>query len=60
MKRELAELRNADAQAAPPEAEESWLERVGEQLGNFLAEPSAGQIVIAVLLVLLVLALAMG
>jgi serine/threonine-protein kinase len=54
------ELRNCEAVEAEPDAAETWLERVGEQFGNFLAEPSAGQILICILLVLLVLALALG
>jgi hypothetical protein len=54
------ELQNAEAAGAEPEAAETWLERAGEQFGNFLAEPSAGQILIGILLVVLVLALAMG
>ena len=29
-----------------PSEEETWLERIGEKLGDFLAEPSAGQIII--------------
>jgi serine/threonine-protein kinase len=38
----------------------AWLERLGEQLGDFLAEPSAGKIVILLLLIFLVLAAALG
>jgi eukaryotic-like serine/threonine-protein kinase len=54
------ELESAEAAGAEAEAAETWLERAGEQFGNFLAEPSAGQILIGILLVLLVLVLAMG
>jgi serine/threonine-protein kinase len=59
MNRVMAELRAMEPkdqkdQAAP--AQETWLERITEKLGDSLAEPSAAQILIAVLLVLLVLA----
>jgi hypothetical protein len=58
MKKALAELRSTDpAGDAAPEST-TWFERIGEKFGDFLAEPSAGQILIAVMLVLLVIVLA--
>jgi hypothetical protein len=55
MKRVMAELRSMkpDGEVAPEGP--TWLERIGEKFGDFLAEPSAGQIVIAILLVVLAL-----
>ena len=43
-----------------PAADQTWFERIGEGLGDFLAEPSAGQIIIGILVVLLILALALA
>ena len=65
MNRAMAELRSADPNDEAPSAATSWLERIGEKFGNFLAEPSSAltqpsvaQIVIVILAVILVLALA--
>jgi serine/threonine-protein kinase len=58
MKRVMAELRSMEPKDETADAGQTWLERLGEKLGDFLADPSAGQILIAILLVLLVLALA--
>jgi serine/threonine-protein kinase len=60
MNRAMNELRSTatDDEALPEKP--SWLERLGEKLGDSLAEPSAAQILIAILLLLLVLALAMA
>jgi serine/threonine protein kinase len=60
MKRESAELRAADPTDDALSADATWLERIGEWFGDFLAEPSAAQIIIAILGVLLVLALALA
>jgi eukaryotic-like serine/threonine-protein kinase len=55
MKRAMAELRASDAKdEAPPEGA-TWLERIGEKVGDALAEPSVGSVLIAILLVFLVL-----
>jgi serine/threonine protein kinase len=61
MKKALAELRSADSagDAAEPSSA-TWFERIGEKFGDFLAEPSAGQILIAVLVVLVIIVLAFG
>jgi serine/threonine-protein kinase len=57
MKRVMAELRSMKPNDEVPPEGPTWLERIGEKFGDFLAEPSAGQIVIAILLVVLVLTL---
>lgn len=57
MNRTMTELRQTEANEEPPPLVETWLERMGEKLGEFLSEPSAGQIIICVLLVLLALTL---
>jgi serine/threonine-protein kinase len=58
MKRAMAELRSDEQKPEASAASETWFERIGESFGDFLAEPSAGQILIAVLLVLLAVAAA--
>ncbi len=58
MKRTMAALDSMDANDGASSALQIWLERIGEKLGDFLAEPSAGQIVICILLVLLAFAAA--
>jgi serine/threonine protein kinase len=60
MNRVMSELRTMEPKDKAPETSETWLERLGEKIGDSLAEPSAGQILIAILAVLLVLALAMA
>jgi eukaryotic-like serine/threonine-protein kinase len=60
MKRVMAELRSMDSGDDTTAADQTWFERMGEKLGDFLAEPSAAQIVIAALVVLLILALALA
>lgn len=60
MKRELAELRSSEPKETDSAVGETWLERMGEKLGDFLAEPSALQILLAILAVLLMLLLALG
>ena len=60
MNRVMAELRSMDVPDEAPAADQSWFEQFGEKLGDFLAEPSAGQIVIAILAILFILALALA
>jgi serine/threonine protein kinase len=59
MNRAMNELRTTSQDDAAP-ARPTWLERIGEKLGDTLAEPSAGQILIAILAVLLILAAAIA
>ena len=58
MKKALAELRSTEPNTDSPQEGATQLERIGEWFGDFLAEPSAGQILIAVLGVLLALTMA--
>ena len=60
MKRVMAELQSMEPKDEETAETATWLERIGEKLGDFLAEPSAGQILIIILAVFLVLALAMA
>jgi hypothetical protein len=60
MNRVMADLRAMEPKDEATETGETRLERLGEKLGDFLAEPSAGQIVIVILSVLLVLALGLA
>jgi serine/threonine protein kinase len=60
MKRVMAEVRSAEPKDEASTAGASWLERIGEKIGDALAEPSAAQILIPILAVLLVLALALA
>ena len=60
MNRGLVEERGQDQAEEPPSAAETWLERLGEHLGDFLAEPSASQIIAALVIVTLIVAIALG
>jgi hypothetical protein len=64
MKKTMAELRAMRPLDEVPAENQTWYERIGEQLGDFLAEPSAGLILIATLVILfivgLVVAVAVG
>jgi eukaryotic-like serine/threonine-protein kinase len=65
MNRAMAEERSADSKDDEAVAVPTWLARVGEKLGDFLAEPSAMTIVILIIVALLavlglVLAMAAG
>ena len=60
LKRGLVEERSQDHAEEPPSAAETWLERLGEHLGDFLAEPSAGQIIAALVIVPLIFAIALA
>ncbi len=57
MNRAMTELRSTETEEKPTVAD-TVLERIGETIGEFLSEPSAGQIIICILLVLLALTLA--
>ena len=57
MNRAMAELRSTETEEKPS-VTETLLERIGEKIGEFLSEPSAGQIIICILLVVLALTLA--
>jgi eukaryotic-like serine/threonine-protein kinase len=60
MKRELAELQATEPDQKDAPADETWLERLGETLGDYLAEPSMLQIMLVVLGLLLLLLFAVG
>ncbi len=60
MNRGLVEERSQDQAEGPPSTGETWLERLGEHLGDFLAEPSAGQIIAVLLIVTLIVATALA
>jgi serine/threonine protein kinase len=60
MNRVRAELETMAPKDDAPDAAESWLERLGEKIGDSLAEPSAGLILVGILAVFLVLALALA
>jgi eukaryotic-like serine/threonine-protein kinase len=56
--RALVEERTQDQLSEPPTVAERWLEQLGEQVGDFLAEPSASHIIL--ILVALAIILAFG
>lgn len=61
MNRVMAELKAVEpSKGEENDSEQTWLERLGEKLGDQLAEPSAGLIIIVVLIVILALAIAMA
>lgn len=62
MNKVMAELRAVEPSldGEDTDSDQPWLERLGEKLGDYLAEPSAGLIIIVVLVVILILALAMA
>jgi eukaryotic-like serine/threonine-protein kinase len=60
MNRVTAELRSTERKDEAPPAGATWLERLGEKLGDFLAEPSLAHILIAIMVVVLVLMLALA
>jgi hypothetical protein len=55
MKKVMAELRTTEPAEKAADAGNTWLERGGEWLGDLLADPSAFQIIVAVLAVLILL-----
>jgi len=60
LNRVTAQLRSMEPADEATAADATWLERIGETLGDALAEPSAAQILFAILAVLLVLAAALA
>jgi eukaryotic-like serine/threonine-protein kinase len=59
LNRALSEERTQDQELGPQTVAERWLERLGEQLGDFLAEPSAGHVVFILVSLALVIALSL-
>jgi eukaryotic-like serine/threonine-protein kinase len=59
LNRELAEERKEDSREEMPSLTETWLERLGEQIGDFLADPSAGHLFMVLGVVALVVALSL-
>jgi eukaryotic-like serine/threonine-protein kinase len=60
LKRALVEERTQDQTLEPPTVAERWLERLGEQVGDFLAEPSAGHIVLILVALAIIVALGLA
>ncbi len=60
MNRVMAELKTMEPKDEPAAADGTWLERLGEKIGDSLAEPSAGLILIGILTVVLILAMALA
>ena len=60
MKRELAELQATEPDQKDASADETWYERLGEKIGDYLAEPSMLQILLVVLGILMLLLFALG
>jgi eukaryotic-like serine/threonine-protein kinase len=60
MNRVMVEVRSMTPKDDAAPAGATWLERIGEKFGEFLTEPSAAQILIIILTVLLVLAVALS
>jgi eukaryotic-like serine/threonine-protein kinase len=60
LNRALVEERTQDQTLEPPTVAEHWLERLGEQLGDFLAEPSAGHIILILVTMAIIVALGLA
>ena len=60
LNRALFEERTQDQTLEPPTVAERWLERLGEQLGDFLAEPSAGHIILILVTMAIIVALGLA
>ena len=60
MNRVMAELRSMDPDDESSVSGASWVERLGERIGDHLAEPSSGLIAIGILAVLFILGLALA
>jgi len=60
LKRALVEERTQDQTLEPPTVAERWLERLGEQVGDFLAEPSAGHIILILVALAIIVALGLA
>jgi hypothetical protein len=56
----MSELRSMESPDEAPATDHTWFERIGESVGDLLAEPSAGHIIIGILVVVLILALALA
>lgn len=57
LNRALVEERTQDEELEPPTVAGRWLERLGEQIGDFLAEPTAGHVILIIVSLALVIAL---
>lgn len=60
MKQVMAELHSMEPSGETPAADRPWIEQLGEHLGDFLAEPSAGPIVMVALVIVFFLILALA
>ena len=60
LNRALVEEHTQDPTLEPPTVAWRWLERVGEQLGDFLAEPSAGHIILILVTLTIIVALGLA
>jgi serine/threonine protein kinase len=60
LKRALVEERTQGQTLEPPTVAERWLERLGEQVGDFLAEPSAGHIILILVALAIIVALGLA
>jgi eukaryotic-like serine/threonine-protein kinase len=60
MNRVMAELRSMNPEDEASHAGPTWFERIGEKLGDYLAEPTPGPIIIVGLVVLIILGLALA
>ena len=60
MKHEMAETGAKDGKDNAPSAFQAWVERAGEKLGDFLAEPGPALIVIGVIVLALTFAIVFG
>jgi serine/threonine-protein kinase len=60
LKRSMTDQREEEAAEAPPTVSERWLEHVGEQLGDFLAEPNAGQVVVLLIVIAIAIAFSLA
>ena len=60
LNRELADRRTQDQATEQPSVAESWLEQFGEHLGDFLAEPTAGHLIIIMVAIAITLCSALS
>jgi serine/threonine-protein kinase len=60
MKREMNEARSAEAKGETADEGETWFERIGEKVGDYLADPGPSLIIGIVIVVAVVLAVAVG
>ena len=59
LNRALADRNTEDQADEQPSLTETWLERLGEQVGDFLAEPTAGHTIIIMVAMTLIVAFAL-